>query len=114
MEMLGAHKFYYRGEADDATSLELVVEPWLEGIQQAMRDQWDRIKAMADVSQLLKASEVMAEDTGPIAEPKSTNITFYANLRKINCLNPGSAYKEVFHISIEFTRKIDADKIQVG
>lgn len=29
---LGAKKYYYKGEADDGTSLELVVEPWLEGI----------------------------------------------------------------------------------
>lgn len=32
LEALGAKKYYYRGEADDATSLEIVVEPWLEGI----------------------------------------------------------------------------------
>jgi len=32
LELLGATKFYYRGEADDATGLEEVVEPWLEGI----------------------------------------------------------------------------------
>ena len=32
MELLGAKKYYHRGEADDATSLELVVEPWLEGL----------------------------------------------------------------------------------
>ena len=33
MKQLGAQEFYYRGEADDATSLEPVVEPWLEGLQ---------------------------------------------------------------------------------
>lgn len=41
MELLGAKKYYHRGEADDATSLELVVEPWLEGLQQEMRAMWD-------------------------------------------------------------------------
>lgn len=59
MDLLGAHKFYHRGEADDATNLEEVVEPWLEGIQKAMRDQWDQIRAMPDVSNLLKPSEVL-------------------------------------------------------
>lgn len=33
LAILGANTFYYNGEADDGTSLELVVEPWLEGIQ---------------------------------------------------------------------------------
>ena len=42
--MLGAQKFYHRGEADDATSLELVVEPWLEGLQKEMREKWDKIR----------------------------------------------------------------------
>ena len=36
MSKLGAHKFYHRGEADEATSLELVVEPWLEGVWSAI------------------------------------------------------------------------------
>ena len=44
---LGAKKYYYRGEADDATSLELVVEPWLEGIQKAMREEHDKIKSLS-------------------------------------------------------------------
>lgn len=113
MDLLGAHKFYYRGEADDATNLEEVVEPWLEGIQKAMRDQWDQIRAFPDVSHLLKPSEGPIEDDS-LTETKSTNITFYANLKEIKVLNPGSLYKEVFHISLEYTRKIDSDKIQVG
>ena len=29
---LGARSWYKRGEADEATSLELVVEPWIEGL----------------------------------------------------------------------------------
>ena len=32
MTRLGAKKFYYRAEADDATGLEAEVEPWLEGL----------------------------------------------------------------------------------
>ena len=36
MKQLGAQDFYYRAEADEATSLELVVEPWLEGLPDAV------------------------------------------------------------------------------
>ena len=92
MDLLGAHKFYHRGEADDATNLEEVVEPWLEGIQKAMRDQWDQIRALPDVSHLLKPSEGPIEDDS-LTETKSTNITFYAKLKEIKFLNLGSQYK---------------------
>lgn len=44
LDLLGANKFYYRGEADDATSLELVVEPWLEGLQEQMRTIYNTIR----------------------------------------------------------------------
>ncbi|CAN7945350.1 unnamed protein product, partial [Ixodes hexagonus] len=37
-EALGAQSFYSTGYADDAVGLELVVEPWIEGLWQALRD----------------------------------------------------------------------------
>ncbi|EEC08151.1 methionine synthase, putative, partial [Ixodes scapularis] len=37
-EALGAERFYETGYADDAVGLELVVEPWIEGLWQALRD----------------------------------------------------------------------------
>ena len=65
MELLGAKKYYHRGEADDATSLELVVEPWLEGLQQEMRAMWDQIR--------LLSNEQLGEITKPCEDlqPKS-------------------------------------------
>ena len=75
-----------------------------------MRDQWDQIRKMPDVSHLLKPSEELQEDNSQ-TETKSTNITYYANLKDVKIMNPGSQYKEVFHISLEYTRKIDSDKI---
>lgn len=36
MEKLGARRFYKRGDADDGTGLELVVEPWLEALWPAL------------------------------------------------------------------------------
>ena len=46
--MLGAKKFYYRAEADDATGLEEAVEPWLEGLQAAARKCVQDIRNMDD------------------------------------------------------------------
>jgi sulfite reductase alpha subunit-like flavoprotein len=114
MELLGAHKFYHRGEADDATSLELVVEPWLEGIQPAMREQWDQIRKRAEITSLLKPSEVLEELIEENAEEKSTNITFWGLLKDVKVLNPGSPFSEVCHIEMEFPRGIDKDKIAAG
>ena len=47
LSKLGAHKFYQRGEADEATSLELVVEPWLEGVTSEIEKQIKLIKSMS-------------------------------------------------------------------
>lgn len=37
LKSLGAQSFYPKGEADEATSLEIVVEPWLQGLPQALK-----------------------------------------------------------------------------
>ena len=39
VKMLGATQFKQRTEADDATSLELVIEPWLETIGGVLANQ---------------------------------------------------------------------------
>lgn len=58
--MLGAKRFYYKGEADDATGLEEVVEPWLEGVQAAIRKQVEDLRKMDDSSfeQMMKEEKV--------------------------------------------------------
>lgn len=38
LSKLGAQRFYDRGDADDGIGLEVVVEPWLEGLWGALRD----------------------------------------------------------------------------
>ena len=43
---MSAQKFYARGEADEATSLELVVEPWLEGVIPAIKAEVERLKKL--------------------------------------------------------------------
>lgn len=38
LSKLGAQRFYDRGDADDGVGLELVVEPWIEGLWKALKD----------------------------------------------------------------------------
>jgi len=46
MKQLGAVQFYHKGEADDATSLELVVEPWIGGIDAALEEVHGKVDAL--------------------------------------------------------------------
>jgi methionine synthase reductase len=43
----GANFFYQRGEADEATSLEAVIEPWLEGLDEALRTKIKEVEELA-------------------------------------------------------------------
>ena len=50
---------------------------------------------------------------------KSTQITFYGKVAAIQLLNPNSSKKyeggkEVYNVTVEYPRKIDKDKIDVG
>ncbi|CAN7988129.1 unnamed protein product [Ixodes pacificus] len=53
-EALGAESFYETGYADDAVGLELVVEPWIEGLWQALRDCLGSAMAATGKSQLVE------------------------------------------------------------
>ena len=54
-----------------------------------------------------------------VEEVKSTNITFYGKIGSIELLNPNSSKKydggkEVYQVTVEYPRKIEKDKIDVG
>jgi len=55
--MLGATQFKERTEADEATSLELVIEPWLETIGNELAEQLKKVREISedDCQKLLKA-----------------------------------------------------------
>lgn len=52
---LGATRFYERGNADDGVGLELVVEPWLEGLWTALSDVADKAAKDSPVHEPRKA-----------------------------------------------------------
>lgn len=63
LQMLGATCFSPRVEADEATSLELVIEPWLETIGGILSTQALKVRQMADeeVAKRLKTSTPAAD-----------------------------------------------------
>ena len=97
-----------------------------------MRGMWDKIRMFSPeqlqkvqkpcedqqttVTQTVQKDEQESEQ---IEEVKSTQITFYGKIASVQLLNPNSAKKykggkEVYHVSVEYPRKIDKDKIDVG
>ena len=59
LKLIGAQPFQDRTEADEATSLELVIEPWLESIADQLREQIEKLKSTpeAELSQRLLVQE---------------------------------------------------------
>lgn len=74
LKHLGAQTFYYRAEADEATSLEIEVEPWLEGVGKAVLDQLEIIKQLPaeTVSKMLAPEPLEEEETADDATMSET------------------------------------------
>ncbi|XP_067385656.1 methionine synthase reductase isoform X2 [Emydura macquarii macquarii] len=55
LQELGAHHFYETGLADDCVGLELVVEPWIDGLWLALRREFTSRNRKEDISNNLRA-----------------------------------------------------------
>jgi methionine synthase reductase len=64
LKSLGGKKFYTRGEADEATSLEDTVEPWIENLWKELDQEIVGVKkTLNDVASLsTNVSEIKQED----------------------------------------------------
>lgn len=62
MEKLGARRFYKRGDADDGTGLEIVVEPWLNALWPALEK---AVAAAPAFKKLITAAPVQTAQTKP-------------------------------------------------
>ena len=60
MKMLGANSFHPRAEADEATGLEDVIEPWLENIGSLLVSQSKKMKEMPEEELLEKLKVLVA------------------------------------------------------
>lgn len=119
---LGAHKFYQRGEADEATSLELVVEPWLEGVVPAIEAEMKRLKKLpAETIKELLTPVIQPEEEGEMSESAERE----AEKSKVDQINSqarvkGGRYlintpeRQIIEVEIETEREITHDLIDVG
>lgn len=106
MKQLGATEFYYKGEADDATGLEEVVEPWLENIEKEVQDIDKKIAAYSDD----KRTEMLKLETNPVVSEKKkekdegpSTIQAYLTLDSIQTLNQSRDYddaKSLYKVSL--------------
>lgn len=115
---LGAQKFYYRGEADEATSLELVVEPWLEGVISAIDKQIKQLKALPSdkVKELLTPvliEEPEEEEEAAQKISKLDQITTTARVKSGRFLINNDK-RQVIEIEIQTDKPISHEMIDVG
>ncbi|GAB6019172.1 hypothetical protein CHUAL_000791 [Chamberlinius hualienensis] len=65
LEELGATKFYKTGYADDATGLEIVVEPWIEGLWTALKTELN-INEKSDQATISNNSTLLKSDSDSV------------------------------------------------
>jgi len=118
LQKLGAHQFYKRGEADEATSLELVVEPWVEGVYPAVEKQFKVLKKMpkSEVQDLLKPVIVVAqseEKEAPEDKKRVEQMTTQARVvgGQIIINKPD---RQVIELEIKTDKEIAKELIEVG
>uniref|UniRef100_UPI00398F05C3 methionine synthase reductase n=1 Tax=Pristiophorus japonicus TaxID=55135 RepID=UPI00398F05C3 len=75
LQQLGAEHFYATGYADDSVGLELVVEPWIEGLWDALEDVCQKkeeingdVEKMSDTNDGSKANKLDLKNTDVLAE----------------------------------------------
>eukprot|EP00761_Pharyngomonas_kirbyi_P001513 gb/GECH01001517.1/.p1 GENE.gb/GECH01001517.1/~~gb/GECH01001517.1/.p1 ORF type:complete len:671 (+),score=159.66 gb/GECH01001517.1/:1-2013(+) len=107
MKEIGATRFYDRGEADDATGLEDVVEPWIDGLWNAIEMQF-----RSDMDQSTPHSSPLKDVAPPKREPNSP----FSNQDRTPPIEDGSrAIPETKNISFAAEEKIHRslwDRIQ--
>ena len=122
--MLGANSFSQRTEADEATSLELVIEPWLESIADQLRDEIGKLRVLPDqaVAQRLHEQQDLIEETKQTQQVNNQQAAdvqehvvkiYTGTVTEVKTLIDADE-KQVFECSVEFARKLNADVIDAG
>lgn len=113
LNRLGATTFYKRGEADEATSLELVVEPWVESAIPAIVSQYKKLSIMSpsSVAELLTPVTLAVRTTE--TKQEVLHLTTWATL-SASKLILDDAGKQVYEITLVTEKDISRDLIEVG
>jgi len=101
---LGAHPFYVRGEADEATSLELGVEPWLEGLPEEVIKVLDELKSKT-IDDVAVKRVVKEEDAKQEDDTASSHIELIGKITERKELYTKDG-KDIFEVKIEFGESI--------
>uniref|UniRef100_A0A6Q2YBU2 Methionine synthase reductase n=1 Tax=Esox lucius TaxID=8010 RepID=A0A6Q2YBU2_ESOLU len=75
LQELGAKHFYATGYADDGVGLELVLDPWLEGLWEAIRRALSKMSAPHTVPDLRPVSSVLGTPSGVPAAVAEASLT---------------------------------------
>lgn len=130
---IGAKKFYQRGEADDAYGLEIVVEPWIEGLYPVLEKKIKDIKTQsksdlisttcivpleAEYKELVQFQEKMNTS---LEENKNNSIEDYralnAQIISRTLLSGKKSEREIYSLKINFLnseRELDFNNYEPG
>ncbi|XP_073747197.1 methionine synthase reductase isoform X2 [Callorhinus ursinus] len=92
LQELGAQHFYDTGHADDCVGLELVVEPWIDGLWAALTKHFTASRGKEQGNGALKVAPDASQRTGPVT-PDLLHIESQAGLLRLDA--PGRKGSEV-------------------
>ncbi|TNV80606.1 hypothetical protein FGO68_gene3840 [Halteria grandinella] len=113
---LGAQQFYPRGEADEATSLELVVEPWLEKLPLALKKEISNLKSINAEELKKRLTPIMIDEVQQIEpEAKKTveHLTAHAIVTGGKFLID-TPDRQVIELELLVDKEVSKDLIDVG
>ncbi|KAM5259890.1 methionine synthase reductase isoform 1-T2 [Hipposideros larvatus] len=83
LEELGARRFYDTGHADDCVGLELVVEPWVDGLWAALAKHFESSSRREEMSGTLTAAPDASRGADPV-KPESVHIESQIELLRLD------------------------------
>ena len=115
LTQFGGHTFYKRGEADDATSLEKVVEPWLKGLPQALLAEVIRLRSLSadKVKDLLTVDEIASLGSEALILASTTTSIYTSKVASKEIISDQDG-KKVVEIKLDLGRKVDRERLDVG
>jgi len=115
LHKLGATSFYQRGEADEATSLELVVEPWIAGAVPAVESQYKKLRALGPdiVGELLTPVAMTLKQTTEVVKQEVLHQTTWATLSSKKLILE-STEKQVYEVELVTDKEVSKSLIDVG